>query len=146
MKKLIIILILAIGSICAAQSPFKPVPDLFGTKGLKAGGTYSILWRFDATIQLTEVIQNKITKDFDQFVTVGVGPAFGLQHFVPKSSTDPTPFNNYGLSIGALLGQQFKFVLQANLMQYFKFGVAFTPNPLTDLSHFGLFFGTGITF
>lgn len=111
-------------------------------------------WKLDASI---DVVEFNYDKDLKQLVSKefsAIGPAIGYQHFVPTSDTDPTAFNNYGFSAAFLLGQSIynpdlaaaKIALQANLMQYFKFGVTYTIRTPTTISHLGVFFGGGITF
>jgi hypothetical protein len=103
-------------------------------------------WNFDGDIQLSEINYDKVAKNLVTNLVAGIGPCVGYQHYIPKSVTDPTPFNNYGFGAGVLLGEKFKFVLQANLLQYFKFGVTVTPHPLPNLGIVGVFAGVGITF
>lgn len=103
-------------------------------------------WRFDGTISLSEVLYNKDTKAFETNLVVGIGPAIGYQHYVPTSAADPTPFNNYGVSAALLLGDKMKIALQMNLMQYFRFGLTYTPKASTGIFPIGAFFGGGITF
>lgn len=157
MKKLIILFVFVLLTLGAtAQGLFKPVPkDLFTQPkyALKAttGGTHVWLWRFDATINLTELTWDKATKQFVSNSFSAVGPGIGYKHFVPVSSTDPTPFENYGFSAALLLGtniytpdfSKIKIALEADLFQYLKAGVTFTGN---TKDWFGIFFGSGITF
>jgi hypothetical protein len=133
--------------------------DLFVSKdkalNLKEGTTTQTWqWRFDASIALAEMNYNKVTKKLTTTTLSAVGPAIGYQHYVPTSATDPTPFNNYGFGVAVLVGTSIyepdissvKIALQANIMQFLKFGATITPKPLQDISPFGFFFGTGITF
>ena len=148
MKKLILLLLLCIPLAGSAQM-FKPVaPFQMQYRNLGAMGAIEIhsKWemRFDATVQLSEVVYNKAIKELQTNAVFGIGPAVGLQHYVAKE--DGTAFNNYGFGGGVLLGEQMKIVLQANLMQYFKFGFVISPNPNQNIFPVGLFFGGGITF
>lgn len=170
MKKIIVILFLACVTLTGfSQGLFKPVA-LFSTKVeskyietpcpsfyYKVGEapvTQKWVWRFDATIALVELNYNKDTKQFISTAFSAVGPAIGYQHFVPTSATDPTPFNNYGASFAFLLGEniynpdlaKIKLALVANVMQYFKFGLTYTPKPVVNLNPLGFFFGGGVTF
>jgi hypothetical protein len=153
MKKLIFLLLLCIPVAGFSQGLFKPVSsDMFQVRHLTAPEGAAIVpqsqwqWRFDATVSLSEVMYNKVTKALETSFVGGIGPAIGYQHFVPTSSIDPTPFNNYGISAALLMGERAKIALQANIMQYFKFGITYTLNPLPDMFVIGLFFGGGITF
>jgi hypothetical protein len=152
MKKLLMIFALAIITIAVnAQGLFKPVQPfavkvnnfMMVTEPVKL---FKWQMRFDATVSFAEVNYNKAKKVWQTNQVFGIGPAFGIQHYVPKSDTDPTPFNNYGFSGAVLLGEKLKFAIQADLMQYFKLGVTITPNPQTDIHSIGFFFGGGITF
>jgi hypothetical protein len=154
MKKLITSLIfITVSVIGFSQGVFKPVslfPTVNESRIMLANGETPITskWetRFDATFQFAEVNYNKVLKYFETNMVIGIGPAIGFQHYVPKSSIDPTPFNNYGFSGGTIFGEKFKFVLQANAMELFKAGVTITPNPMENLSIIGFFIGAGITF
>jgi len=170
MKKLITLLLFVALTVTGfSQGLFKPVA-LFATKAenkyielpypslyYKVGEipiTQKWVWRFDATLAIVELNYNKDTKQFVSTAFSAVGPAIGYQHFVPTSATDPTPFNNYGVSAAFLLGEniynpelaKIKLALVANVMQYFKFGLTYTPKPIVNLSPLGFFFGGGITF
>jgi hypothetical protein len=162
MKKLIISLFLIVlGTVGFSQGLLNHVnSSIFAVdqKALPAGkmllalpnGT-SILagaweWNFDGTVQLSEINYDKVAKNLVTNAVFGVGPCVGYQHYIPTSATDPTPFNNYGFGAGALLGEKFKFIVQANILQYFKFGVTITPHPLPNLGVVGVFAGAGITF
>jgi hypothetical protein len=162
MKKLIVMFFLAsIVLVVNAQNLFKPV-TLFPTQSekvklVKVGElvpTHKLLWRFDATMIIAEVNRNKVTKEWASTSFSAVGPAIGIQNYIPKSEIDPTPINNYGASIGLAIGKtiydpQFaeaKIVLAVNIWQYFKFGSTYTFNPPTDIAKLGFFFGGGITF
>jgi len=154
MKKLIFLLLLLIPGTIYSQGLFRPVSDDMFSQPM----TYTFMapmaevpviksaWkaRIDGTIQLSEVLYNKALKQLESNTVLGIGPAIGMQHYVPDA--EGKPFNNYGFGAGVLLGEQMKFVLQANLMQYFKFGLTVTPKPRTDIFPVGLFFGGGITF
>lgn len=162
MKKLIIsLLFIVTTTIGFSQGLFHPVPnfpDAQQKRDLMAKGIVPIdhewVWRFDASIAFTELNYNKSTKELVSTAFSAVGPAVGYQHFVARSNTDPTPFNNYGFSAAVLLGTsiyepdlaQVKFAIQANIMQYLKFGVTINPKPAENMSVFGMFFGGGITF
>jgi hypothetical protein len=162
MKKIFVFLIFAcFALVLTAQNPFKPVslfPTQEETDNLISLGLEPITgkWalRFDATQVFAEVNRNAVTKELVTTAFSGIGPAIGYQHFIPTSATDPTPKNNYGVSAGLTLGDnifnpdlnKIKVVLAANVWQYFKFGIAYTPKPLPDLSKMGFFFGGGITF
>ena len=162
MKKLIVLFLLVSLTFAGkSQGLFKPVP-LFTTQvennhKVSLGEvpvTQKWVWRFDASIAIVELNYNKDTKQFISNSFSAVGPAIGYQHFVPTSAVDPTPFNNYGASFAFLLGEniynpelaKIKLALVANIMQYFKLGVTYTPKPVVNLSPFGFFFGGGITF
>jgi hypothetical protein len=162
MKKLIVLLFFAsLTFAVSAQGLFKPV-TLFPTqvennRKLSVGEvplTQKWVWRFDASIAIVELNYNKDSKQFVSNTFSAIGPAIGYQHFVPTSSTDPAPFNNYGFSAAVLLGKNIydpnlasiKVAVVANIMQYFKFGLTYTPNPSQYISPFGGFFGGGITF
>lgn len=156
MKKLILILFVACMTIAvSAQGLFKPVPkNLFTSeKAIKAGETNrALIWRFDATVSIAEMNYNKVTKQLMTSAFSAVGPAIGLQNYVPGA--DGLPYNNWGVSAAVLLGtsiyepdlSSIKIALQANILQYLKFGITVSPKPATDLSAFGFYFGTGITF
>ena len=150
MKKLIFLLLLLIPLAGISQGLVKPVPgNLFSTRLMAPVGADNVIqskwqWRIDGTIQLSELLYNKVLKELETNAVFGIGPAVGLQHYVPDANGNP--FNNYGFGAGILLGEKMKFVLQANLMQYFKFGFTITPNPATDIFPVGMFFGGGITF
>jgi hypothetical protein len=148
MKKVLCFLILLLGFTFALQAQlFKPVP-LFPTTKDRVVNPKAIQMQFrlDATLSLAEAVWHKDTKTFETKFAVGTGPAFGVQFYRPKSAIDPTPVNVFGASVGALLGDQFKTVLQLNVWQYFKFGGTFALNPPTNIGRFGVFFGSGITF
>ena len=161
MKKLIVIFTFAMFTIAMnAQYLFHEVtPAIFkvdktlslNKPTLKLTNGTTILagvweWKFDGTVNLAEVDYNKDTKTLVTNAVFGVGPAIGYQHYVPTSASDPTPFNNYGFGAGVLLGEKFKFVLQVNVMQYFKFGVTVTPHSDAGIIPVGGFVGAGITF
>jgi len=158
MKKLIVVLLLTILSVVGfSQSIFHPMPnDLFKvvdrSLGISEGTTtHSWAWRFDATVAFTELVYDKTNKQFITSMFSAVGPAVGYQHYVATSSTDPTPFNNYGFSAAILFGKNvtepdlgaIKLAVIANLFQYFRFGASYTPN---TSNHFGILVGGGITF
>ena len=148
MKKLLILL-LFVPVMGFSQGLFKPVrPFAFQPENIRLtmADAYKWQWRIDATVSLSEVVYNTALKEMQSNVIFGLGPAIGIQHFVPTSDIDPTPFNNYGISLALLMGEKTKIALQANLMQYFKLGVTVTPKPDTDIFPVGLFFGGGITF
>ena len=150
MKKLFFLLLLLIPLTVSAQifKPVAPFPVRYNLRTNSIMPVESSKWqmRFDATVQLSEVVYNKSLKEMQTNAVFGIGPAIGLQHYTAKE--DGTPFNNYGFGAGILLGEQMKIVLQANLMQYFKVGFTVTPNPEQKKNIFpvGLFFGGGITF
>ena len=158
MKKLMIMFLFASIMLATyAQSPFKPVSLFPDSKLLKAGEEAignKWAWRFDATILISEITRNTVTKEWASTSFSAIGPAIGLQNYVPKSDVDPTPVNVYGISLGVALGQtvydpqlaQAKVVLAVNLWEYFKFGRTYTLNPPQDIAKLGLFFGGGITF
>ena len=147
-----------IGVSLNAQDIFKPMPkSLFAEQAKAKGveGAYSAwAWRFDASVAIAELNYNKETKQLVSNALSAVGPAIGIQHYVPTSATDPTPFNNYGVSAALLFGTniyepdlaKFKVAVVANIMQYLKFGVTITPKPGENYSPIGLFFGGGVTF
>lgn len=116
--------------------------------------TSKTVWRFDASIVIVELNYDKTAKKFLANSFSAVGPAIGIQNYVPTSVTDPTPFNNWGISGAFLLGPSIynpdlaaaKVAIVANIMQYFKFGTTYTFNMPDNISHFGVFFGGGITF
>lgn len=157
-KFLLLLIGMTLAITVSAQDIFKPLPKNFlkdNAKALKADGAYSAwAWRFDASVALAELNYNKETKQLVSSAVSAVGPAIGYQHFVPTSATDPTPFNNYGISAALLFGTniyepdlaKFKVAVVANVMQYLKFGVTITPKPGENYSPIGLFFGGGITF
>jgi hypothetical protein len=162
MKKLIIIfLLVSLTFVVSAQGLFKPV-SLFPTKEennyrVSLGDlpiTHKFAVRFDASIVIAEINYNKITKAFVPTSFSAIGPAIGIQSYVPTSATDPTPLNNYGASFGLALGKtiydpqfaEMKAVLAVNIWQYFKFGGTYTFNPPTDIAKLGFFIGGGITF
>jgi hypothetical protein len=172
MKKLTTILFLSTFALTASaqvkQGLFRPVnQDMFLTRTISVNknnsfelkdtpvvNPTSFVFRFDATIVVEEVTINKVTKDLIVTPFSAVGPAIGIQHYVQKSSTDGTPVNNYGASIGLAIGKtvyepnlaEAKVILALNIWQYFKFGGTYTFNPPTDIGHIGFFFGGGITF
>lgn len=162
MKKLVILLFLISISLTGiSQGLFRPV-SLFPTKTendhrVSLGDnaiTQKWEWRFDASLSIVELNYNKATKQLASTAFSAVGPAIGYQHFVPTSATDPTPFNNYGFSFAVMLGEsiytpdvaRLKLALVANVLQYLKFGVTYTPKPAADIFPVGFFFGGGITF
>jgi hypothetical protein len=129
------------------------------TPNPKVTTTYTInpvswIVRLDATMAVKEINYNKVTGESKITEASFIGPAIGFQHFVPTSTTDGTPYNNYGASLGLALGKtifqpnlaEAKAVLAFNLFQYFKFGGTYTFNPPTDIRHLGYFIGGGITF
>lgn len=162
MKKLIVsLLFVIIPIIVFPQGLFRKV-ESFPTvkekgdmisKGIIPASS-KLVWRFDASIAIVELNYDKEAKKFLSNTFSAVGPAIGVQNYVPTSVTDPTPFNNWGLSAAFLLGQSIyepdlaatKVALVANIMQYFKFGGTYTFNTPDNISHFGVFFGGGITF
>ncbi|MBK5202094.1 MAG: hypothetical protein JJE45_00030 [Prolixibacteraceae bacterium] len=161
MKKLIVLFLFVSLAFAGSAQIFKPVAS-FSTK---AENNYKVSigeipitqkweWRFDATQAFAEINRNTVTKELITTAVSFIGPAIGYQHFVQKSLLDPTPVNNYGISMGVALGEtiynpelaKLKFTLAGNLWQYFKVGGTFTPNPLPDMGKWGFFFGGGITF
>jgi hypothetical protein len=160
MKKLIILLLLVGITLTGfSQGLFKPVTMTSGkvnNNNLSAivPVTQKWAWRIDASVALVEINYNKDTKQFVSNSFSAVGPAIGYQHYVVKAGEYPSPFNNYGFSAAALLGKsiydpnlaEFKVALVVNIMEYFKLGVTYTPNPATYISPVGFFFGGGITF
>lgn len=154
MKRVLFLLVLTLFSVgLMGQGLFRPVP-LFPMVKERGGTVYRVVnpkaiqmqFRLDATLSLAEAVWHKDTKTFETIFRVGTGPAYGIQFYRPKSEIDPTPVNVFGASVGALLGDQFKAVLQLNVWQYFKFGGTFTPNPALNVGKIGFFFGGGITF
>jgi hypothetical protein len=121
MKKLLFLLLLCIPLAGFSQGLFKPVSnDMFRTRLMAPSGSVVNLqsqwqWRLDATVSLSEVMYNKTTKILETSFVGGIGPAIGYQHYTPTSSTDPTPFNNYGFSAALLVGERAKIALQANM-------------------------------
>lgn len=162
MKKLIVISILAIFSIASYSqvSLWKPVPkDLFKilNQNIKTGEsviTHDWIWRLDATIIGNEQVYRKDLKQFTSVVLSGVGPSIGYKHFVPTSASDPTPYCNFGVSAGVLLGTDIytwnlssvKLALMANAFQFVKIGGAYTVNVPTNTSHFSIILGGSINF
>jgi hypothetical protein len=155
MKKSLMFSLLTLFSIgLMGQGLFKPVAPFPTIKPKYVGGaamvenpkTLKMEFRLDATISLAEVVWHKDTKYFETISTLGAGPAIGMQWYRPKSELDPTPVNVFGVSAGALLGNQFKAIVQLNVWQYFRFGMTFTPNSQVNIGKLGLFFGSGITF
>lgn len=158
MKKFIVILILAIFSIASYSqkvSLWKPLPkDLFSSTLYKTGGTQVWFWRFDATIVADELVYNKTIKQFSSVALSAVGPAIGYKHFVPTSTSDPTPYCNFGVSASLLLGTDIyqaslasmKFALFANVFQFLKVGGAYTLNTPADIGHFSILLGGSINF
>jgi hypothetical protein len=162
MKKLGIFLVfILLASGLQAQGVLRPVPrfpDSSEKRDMTEKGiipaTSKKVWRFDASIAIVELSYDKDTKKVLANSFSAVGPAFGLQNYVPTSATDPTPFNNWGVSGAFLLGKSIyepdlaaaKVAIVVNIMQYFKFGTTYTFNTPTNVSHFGVFFGGGITF
>jgi len=162
MKKLItLILFASLTFALNAQGLLKTVP-LFPTKTendklISLGVTpitHKIVVRLDATIVVAEVNYNKAAKVYLPTPFSAIGPAIGFQSYIPTSTTDGTPINNYGASLGLALGKtiydpnlaEAKAVLAINIWQYFKFGGTYTFNPPTDIAKLGFFFGGGITF
>jgi hypothetical protein len=156
MKKLFLFIALfGLGISLSAQSLFKPVPtDLFAQAKhtLQAAPVNSVwLWRFDATVSINEAIWDFANKQIISNTFSAVGPGIGIKHFIPKSATDPTPFENYGFSAAVLLGTniyqpdftKIKVALEADLFQYIKGGLTFTAGTKNWL---GAFIGTGISF
>jgi hypothetical protein len=148
MKKLIVsLLLISLSVITFSQGVFRPVPaDLFKANdkalNLKAGTTtHVILWRFDATVVAQEVIFGP-GKEVTSKTLSAVGPGFGAQWYVPKSDTDPTPYNIFGISGAILLGtniyqpelESIKIAVLANAFQFFTAGVAYTPNAANKFS------------
>ena len=151
MRKLIIILIMAFFAITVrSQGLFHPVTtQVFNTtvNSVKAIVDQSAWqWRFDATYVISQQLYNKDTKTLEASFKGGVGPAISYQHYVPKSATDPTPVNNYGVGLGFLVGDKFTIALQGNLWQYLKGGVTYTTGLTSNYFPIGFFVGTGITF
>lgn len=159
MKKLILIGVIALLTISVnAQNFFKSVPT-FPTVQEKANMISKgitpldriVQWRFDATLAITELTWIKATKKFNAQEFSAIGPAVGLQWYRPTSDVDPTPFNIYGVSAAVLLGKNIynpdlaalKVAVIANLYQYFKAGVTYTPS---QVDKFGIVIGGGITF
>ena len=108
-------------------------------------------WRIDATLAFTENIYHKDTKEWLSTPFSAVGPAISLQHFVPTSVTDLTPYNNWGVGLGLAAGVNIlqpdfsyvKVILEGNILQYLRGGFTATFN---TKNWFGYFIGTGITF
>jgi hypothetical protein len=150
MRKLIFLFIMFVIPVVGfSQGLFKPVaPFPTQYRSVGAMGTEQIShkweWRLDGTVQFSEINYNKATKLLETNAVLGVGPAIGYQHYI--STVTGEAFNNYGFSGALLVGERIKFALQMNVMQYFKFGIAITPNPAIDFSPVGVFFGGGITF
>jgi hypothetical protein len=166
MKKLFVILLLATVTFAAnAQGLFhKVTPAIFtvnqkalplGKTMLLANGT-SILsgvtkWRIDATFAFSENIYHKDIKQWVSNPFGAIGPAISLQHYVPTSITDPTPYNNWGIGAGVAAGvnilqpsfSSVKFIVEGNILQFIKGGFTAT---LNTKNWFGYFVGTGITF
>jgi hypothetical protein len=157
MMTILIISLSCIGLGANAQGLLKPVP-LFPVKQTvdkvtnlnvqvvsTSGAWY---WELDGAVDLAEINYNTLLKELvpSGVHTIGIGPCIGYQHYVPTSTMDPTPKNNYGFAGGVLLGNRFKIVLQANIWQYLKGGITITPNPAANIFPVGFFIGTGITF
>ena len=165
MKKLSLIIIIAlIGLSGFSQGLFHKVnssiftiqdKNYTGQKYLLSNGTSilsnKIVWRIDATIAIDENVYHKDTKEWVSNPFGAIGPAIGIENYVPTSTTDPTPYNNWGVSAGIAAGvnilkpdfSSVKIVLQGNLLQFIKGGFTFT---LNNKNWFGYFIGTGITF
>jgi hypothetical protein len=160
MTKIIIlgIILSGIGITSNAQGMFhKVTPAIFKIDKVTSFSNGSTMltgvwkWRIDGTFVLDENVYHKDIKAWVSSPFSAVGPAVGYQHYVPASSIDPTPVNNYGVSAGVALGTDIlkpdfssvKLVLQGNIWQYLKGGFTFT---LNNRNWFGYFLGTGITF
>jgi hypothetical protein len=151
MKKLLIALSLLLTvTLCQAQSIWQPVPStLFKAKSAPFGvvatpGTW--LWRFSAEVTAEELTWNKTTKQFDSAPLSSVGPAIGYRHFVPLA--DGTPYNDFGISLAALLGTDInqinpatiKLALLINAFQFVNIGVD------TNFKTVGILLGASINF
>jgi hypothetical protein len=152
-KLLVITFLLALAFHVSGQSIFKPVPQMFQNTADKTilSPDHKLLWRIDATIVLYEIGKNPETGFMEGRTFSGVGPAIGIQNYIPTSAIDPTPYNNWGASLGVLVGPdlynpdvaKMKVALIGNLFQYFRFGVDYTFNAKYKI---GYIIGGGITF
>ena len=161
MKKTIILFVfLIIGISLQAQSFWRKLPEnYFSTPSvvLKAGevpASHAWLWRFDATFIGVEQVYDKSTKQFSSVALSGVGPSVGYKHYIPTSDTDPTPYCNFGISAGVLLGADInswelssaKIALMINALNWVKVGGAYTVHVPGELSHFSFILGGSIEF
>ncbi len=126
--------------------PVNERKDIYGNVTRAVIATYKWEWRLDGTIELFKQVYHKDTKQWIPEYFTGIGPAIGIQRFVPKSPTDPTPINTYGASLGVAGGKTFDVVLQINVWEVLKGGITYTTNVPSNISPWGYFIGTGITF
>jgi hypothetical protein len=149
MKKLLTLIFFISLTVAGFSQIFKPVAP-FGTQRNMVGITSTEVlshkwqWRIDGTVQVSELVYNKVSKLLETNAVFGAGPSLSYQHYVPGETGEA--FNNYGFGAGVLLGDRMKFILQANIMQYIKIGITVTPKPQTNIFPVGAFFGGGITF
>lgn len=155
MKRLLIVISLfAFFAVsCAAQGLFRPVDKsifaLTADKGLKATATPSVwIWRISGNIVATELVYNKVTKQFDSAPLSAVGPGIGYKHMTLLS--DGSIYNDFGVNFLALLGTDIEHITPAsikaaltiNAFQFVNIGVDYSFGGKT----FGILIGASVTF
>jgi hypothetical protein len=154
MKRLIIILsFLAIMPFLSAQSLFKPVDkSIFGLtadKNLKATATPSVwIWRISGNIVATELVYNKVTKQFDSAPLSAVGPGIGYKHMTLLS--DGSIYNDFGVNFLALIGTDIEHITPASIKAALTINAFLFVNVGVDYSFggktFGILIGASVTF
>jgi hypothetical protein len=166
-KSIILIFLLVVSTTMFSQGLLHKVTSsifLIDQKALPVGKMLLVLpngtsilsgsWqvRLDATIcPQTAYNWDATLKRFVPTSLNAIGPGIGFKHYIPTSTTDLTPFENYGFSAAVMFGaniyqpdlSKIMFAQEADLLQYIKFGVTET---LNTKNWFGFFIGSGITF
>ena len=155
-KVLILGLILSgLGFSSSAQSIWRPLDktafkaNITVDKSLKVSQNASIwVWRISGNIVATELIYNKVTKQFDSAPLSAVGPGIGYKHMTLLS--DGSIYNDFGVNFLALLGTDIEHITPASIKAALTVNVFNFLNIGADYSFggktFGILLGASVNF
>jgi hypothetical protein len=155
MKKLIILFsfLFAFASM-NAQSIWRPLDkSVFKTK-ITTDKTVSVsqtpslwLWRISANVIATELVYNKVSKQFDSAPLSGVGPGIGYKHMTLLA--DGSIYNDFGVNFVALVGTDLSHITPASIKPALTINAFNFVNVGIDLINFktvGILIGASVTF
>ena len=163
MKRIVLLMALiaiTLTGIAQKASVWRPVPKNLFTidngavklTSTNAPVTGVWLWRFDASVVLDELVYNTELKQYVSMPFSAIGPAIGYRHYV--ALPDGSPYSDFGVTGAVLLGTNIynpslaalKIAIMAEVFQYLKLGLAYTPNTPANIKHLSFVFGGAVTF